>query len=449
MQNTIIQIVVFIIVFGIIVAIHEYGHLFFAKRSGILVREYAIGMGPKIFAHRGKGGTLYTIRILPVGGYVRMAGWGDDTTEIKKGQSATLSVDAAADMLSSDEAGKVRQSTLSAAEDENALSVEPQLIRRINLSEHVELENAIPIQVTDYDFEKGLYIEGEVFGERKRFAVDHDATVIEEDGTELRIAPLDVQYQSASVLGKIITNFGGPLNNFILGLIAFIILTFLQGGVPSNSTVIGETPKDLPAYQAGLRTGDKILSINGTEVSNWTELTSQITGAKTKTLEIDYSRNGVEKTAQLTPDKQNGSQIIGVTTSMKTGFTDKLAGGFTQTINGMTLIARALGNLIAQPDLNKLGGPVAIFQMTGHATQAGLTGILSFMALLSINLGIVNLIPIPALDGGKILINIIEAIRRKPLKPEHEQIVTVAGFVFMVVLMLAVTWNDIMRAFIR
>ena len=187
--------VTFIIVFGIIVVVHEYGHLFFAKRAGILVREFSIGMGPKIFAHQAKDGTFYSIRILPLGGYVRMAGWGDDTTEIKKGTPASLMI------------------------------VENQVVK-INLSERVTLENSVPMLVTEYDFEEALFIEGEVFGETKRYSVDHDATIIEADGTELRIAPRDVQYQSASVLGKILTNFAGPLNNFILGIIAFIIITF-------------------------------------------------------------------------------------------------------------------------------------------------------------------------------------------------------------------------------
>ena len=85
-------ILTFILVFGIIVVVHEFGHFYFAKKSGILVREFAIGMGPKIFAHIGKDGTAYTIRILPLGGYVRMAGWGDDTTEIKTGTPVSLMV---------------------------------------------------------------------------------------------------------------------------------------------------------------------------------------------------------------------------------------------------------------------------------------------------------------------------------------------------------------------
>ena len=114
-----------------------------------------------------------------------------------------------------------------------------------------------------------------------------------------------------------------------------------------------------------------------------------------------------------------------------------------------TMIFRALGNLFAHPSLNKLGGPVMIFQASGTAAKSGVVGVLSFLAVLSINLGIVNLVPIPALDGGKILLNLIEAIRRKPLSQERESLVTMIGVVFMIVLMIAVTWNDIMRGFIH
>ena len=140
--------------------------------------------------------------------------------------------------------------------------VENQVVK-INLSERVTLENSVPMLVTEYDFEEALFIEGEVFGETKRYSVDHDATIIEADGTELRIAPRDVQYQSASVLGKILTNFAGPLNNFILGIIAFIIITFMQGGVPSNTNQIGQVQSGTPAYSAGLQSKDKIQAVNG------------------------------------------------------------------------------------------------------------------------------------------------------------------------------------------
>ena len=410
--------VTFIIVFGIIVVVHEYGHLFFAKRAGILVREFSIGMGPKIFAHQAKDGTFYSIRILPLGGYVRMAGWGDDTTEIKKGTPASLMI------------------------------VENQVVK-INLSERVTLENSVPMLVTEYDFEEALFIEGEVFGETKRYSVDHDATIIEADGTELRIAPRDVQYQSASVLGKILTNFAGPLNNFILGIIAFIIITFMQGGVPSNTNQIGQVQSGTPAYSAGLQPKDKIQAVNGEKTGNWQEVVQRISANDGSEIKLDIERDGASKTLELKPEKIDGRYRIGITQTIKTGFLDKLTGGFTQAANAATLIFKALGNLIAQPSLDKLGGPVAIYDLSGQAAREGLLSIIALLAMLSINLGIVNLIPIPVLDGGKIVLNIVEALRGKPLSQEKEGILTLVGLVFMVVLMIAVTWNDILRAFIR
>lgn len=410
--------VTFIIVFGIIVVVHEYGHLFFAKRAGILVREFSIGMGPKIFAHQAKDGTFYSIRILPLGGYVRMAGWGDDTTEIKKGTPASLVI------------------------------VENQVVK-INLSERVTFENSVPMLVTEYDFEEALFIEGEVFGEIKRYSVDHDATIIEADGTELRIAPRDVQYQSASVLGKILTNFAGPLNNFILGIIAFIIITFMQGGVPSNTNQIGQVQSGTPAYSAGLQPKDKIQAVNGEKTGNWQEVVQRISANDGSEIKLDIERDGASKTLELKPEKIDGRYRIGITQTIKTGFLDKLTGGFTQAANAATLIFKALGNLIAQPSLDKLGGPVAIYDLSGQAAREGLLSIIALLAMLSINLGIVNLIPIPVLDGGKIVLNIVEALRGKPLSQEKEGILTLVGLVFMVVLMIAVTWNDILRAFIR
>ncbi len=373
--------ITFIIIFGIIVAIHEYGHLWWAKRSGILVREYAVGMGPKIFAHQAKDGTLYTIRILPLGGYVRLAGWGDD--------------------------------------------------------------------ITEYDFEKELFIEGEVFGEIKRYSVDHDATIIEEDGTEVRIAPLDVQYQSAGVFHKMLTNFGGPLNNFILGIIAFIVLTFVQGGVPSTTNAIGQVEKGTPAYNAGLKAGDKIEAVNGTKTADWNNVVTEISGSKGKELKLEVSRSGKSETLSVTPKKMDGSYRVGIMQSMKTGFFDKITGGFVQAGQSATAIFKALGSLIARPSLDKLGGPVAIYQLSGQAARAGFPAIVYLLAMLSINLGIVNLFPIPVLDGGKIVLNIIEAIRGKALSQEKESIITMVGVVFMLVLFVAVTWNDILRAFVN
>lgn len=416
-------ILTFILVFGIIVVVHEFGHFYFAKKSGILVREFAIGMGPKIFAHIGKDGTAYTIRILPLGGYVRMAGWGDDTTEIKTGTPVSLT-------LADD--GKVK---------------------RINLSGKKLDQTALPMQVTQFDFEDKLFIKGLVLEEEKTFAVDHDATVVEADGTEVRIAPLDVQYQNATIWGKLITNFAGPMNNFILGVVVFWILIFMQGGVRDVDTNQFHVMPQGALAKVGVPETAQITKIGSHEISNWESLIQAVeseTKDKTApTLDVTISEKGSDKQVTVTPEESQGRYLLGVQPGIKSDFLSMFVGGFTTAADSALRILSALKNLIFQPDLNKLGGPVAIFKASSDAAKNGIENVLYFLAIISINIGIFNLIPIPALDGGKIVLNILEAIRRKPLKQEIETYVTLAGVVIMVVLMIAVTWNDIMRLFFR
>lgn len=415
-------ILAFIFIFGVIVVIHEFGHFYFAKKAGILVREFAIGMGPKIFAHTGKDGTLYTIRILPLGGYVRMAGWGEDKTEIKTGTPASLTLN---------EAG---------------------VVTRINLTGK-QLDNlSLPMNVTSFDFEEKLEITGLVLEESKTYKVDHDATIVEEDGTEVRIAPLDVQYQNATVWGRLITNFAGPMNNFILGILVFIFLMFMQGGVADSSSNAVSITDGGALQAAGLVTGDKILSVNGDATDSYTEVATIISKAAedattAPSFDLVVEHDGATKNVTVTAEKVDGTYRIGISPILKTGFVDKIVGGFQQAGATALLIVTALKNLIANFDVKQLGGPVAIYKVSAQAAEFGLASVLGLMAMLSINLGIFNLIPIPALDGGKIVMNILEAIRRKPLKPETESYITLAGVAVMVVLMIVVTWNDIIRVF--
>lgn len=415
-------ILAFIIIFGIIVVVHEYGHFYFAKKAGILVREFAIGMGPKIFSHTGKDGTLYTIRILPLGGYVRMAGWGEDKTEIKTGTPASLALN---------EAGQVI---------------------RINLSQKQVDREAVPMQVTAYDLEEALTITGKVLDESRTYLVHHDATIVEEDGTEVRIAPLDVQYQNASVWGRFLTNFAGPLNNFILGILAFVLLAFLQGGVPNLETNQIQVEPASALEAAGIQSGDRLLSINGQAIEDYQDISDAVdainaSGEKNPVAMIQV-QSGKETREVSVPLKRDGDRYrLGVSPGLKTGFMDKLFGGVTMAVNTAGLIVNALRGIIARFDVQQLGGPVAIYKVSAQAAEAGFLPLLELLAMLSINLGIFNLIPIPALDGGKIVINILEAIRRKPLKRETESYITLAGVVVMVLLMLVVTWNDIVRVF--
>ncbi|HEM5552245.1 TPA: RIP metalloprotease RseP [Streptococcus suis] len=415
-------ILAFIFIFGVIVVVHEFGHFYFAKKAGILVREFAIGMGPKIFAHTGKDGTLYTIRILPLGGYVRMAGWGEDKTEIKTGSPASLRLN---------EAG---------------------VVTRINLSGKQLDSLSLPMNVTSFDFEEKLEITGLVLEESKTYKVDHDATIVEEDGTEVRIAPLDVQYQNATVWGRLMTNFAGPMNNFILGILIFILLFFMQGGVANPSSNAVSIAEGGALQAAGVVTGDKILSVNGNTTDSYTEVATIISKAATDattapSFDLVVEHDWKNRHVSVTAEQVDGAYRIGISPILKTGFVDKIVGGFQEAGATALRVVTALKNLIANFDVKQLGGPVAIYKVSSQAAEFGLVSVLGLMAALSINLGIFNLIPIPALDGGKIVMNILEAIRRKPLKPETESYITLAGVAVMVVLMIVVTWNDIIRVF--
>ena len=423
----IVTIITFILVFGILVLVHEYGHYFFAKRAGILVREFSIGMGPKIWWKR-KNGTTYTVRILPVGGYVRLAGNDDeDEEELRPGTPVTLQLN----------------------DDDEVVT--------INTSSKSTLFQGIPMQLVYTDLTDDLWIKGYVNGDEsevKVYSVNHDAVVIERDGTQVQIAPRDVQFRSASLPARMMTNFAGPMNNFILSLVVFIILGFTLAGVPTNSNQIGKVNSGSVAAQAGLKAGDRITKVNNTKISNWTDLSMNLSDKPGQKVKVTYSRDGHSRTVALTPKtvKQGKQKVgqIGILEQQRTGIRDRLLFGWQQFVQAGTLIFAVLGHMFTHGfSLNDLGGPVAIYAGTSQATALGFNGVLNFLALLSINLGIVNLLPIPALDGGKLLLNIIEAIIRRPILEKAEGIVTMIGFMILLVLMILVTWNDIQRYFIR
>lgn len=424
----VVTIIAFIIVFGTIVFVHEFGHYFFAKRAGILVREFSIGMGPKIFAYR-KNETTYTIRILPLGGYVRMAGLEEDDEDLQKGMPASLILD---------DAG---------------------IVKKINVSKKVTLLSGVPIELVDWDLTDDLWISGYENGneeELKKYVVDHDALIIEKDGTEVQIAPKDVQFQSASILNRILTNFAGPLNNFLLAIVAFTLVAVMQGGVQTTTNYVASVENNSVAQKAGIRKNDQIIKINKTKTSSWTTLATAISNQAGKKTVLIIKRADKEKKITLTPEtkKENGQKVgyIGISSRVNTNKSPLaiISYGVKQTGSVITQIFAVLGSMFTKGfSLNDLGGPVAMYSYTSEAAHYGVISVISLLALLSVNLGIVNLLPIPALDGGKLLLNIVEVIRGKPIDPNKEMIITLIGFAFMLVLMVLVTWNDISRYFLH
>jgi regulator of sigma E protease len=415
-------ILIFLIVFGLLVFVHEFGHFIVAKKSGILVREFSIGMGPKLFQIR-RNPTTYTIRWLPLGGYVRLAG-SDDESKLDPGMTVILQLN---------------------DQDE---------VVRIDASESDMPIEGIPVQVTKADLVDNLVIEGYENGDENKpvtYHVNHDATIIEKNGTELIIAPRDTQFNEAKVWQKLATNFAGPFMNILLGFVVFLIWTFTVPG-PATTT-IQSTTNGSPAQVAKIEPGDRIVAVNGQKINSFEQVTEKVNQSKGKSLKFELSKDGSTKTVIVKPkahriQKQKIYQI-GIVAKSNENAGVKLKRGWDTAVSTTGLIFNAVGNLFRHFSLNKLSGPVGIYSQTSQVSQMGFTYVLAFLAMISINLGIVNLIPIPGLDGGKLLLNLIELVRGKPISEEHEAIVELIGFGLLLVLIIAVTGNDIYRYFIK
>ncbi|TQS75526.1 RIP metalloprotease RseP [Ornithinibacillus gellani] len=420
-MNTIIA---FIFMFGLLVFIHELGHLIFAKRAGMLAREFAIGFGPKIFSFT-KNETLYTIRLLPVGGYVRVAGEDPEIIELKPGHHIGLTFN---------DQGKVNQIIVN------------------NKSKHPE---ARVIEVEHVDLDHQLVIEGyevDETDEKLHFDVDEKAFFIM-DEKETQIAPFDRQFASKSVGQRAMQLFAGPMMNFLLAMVLFFILGVIQG-VPAEKALIDQVQPDSPAATSGFKDGDEIVAIDGTPISTWEEFTGIVIKSPDKELNMSVSRGKEVIDLTVVPrsvESQQGDKIgqIGVQRAFEKSAMGTLKYGFVQTYETTSLILTNLFMLVTgQYSIDMLSGPVGIYDITDQVVQTGFHNFLMWTAILSVNLGIINLVPLPALDGGRLLFVGIEAVRGKPVDPQKEGLVHFIGFALLMLLMIVVTWNDIQRLFL-
>ena len=219
------------------------------------------------------------------------------------------------------------------------------------------------------DLDDGLWIKGYVNGDEdqlKVYSVDHDAMIIERDGTEVQIAPRDVQFRSASLPARMMTNFAGPMNNFILSLVVFIILGFTLTGVPTNSNQLGQVNVGSVAAKAGLKANDRIIKVNNQKINNWTDLSTNISNKPNKTVSITYERGNKTYHTKLTPKAvERGHQKvgqIGIVEKQEKSLAARLKFGWQQFIQAGTLIFSVLGHMFTHGfSLNDLGGPVAIY----------------------------------------------------------------------------------------
>ena len=340
----------FAIVLGITIFIHELGHFLFAKRAGIYVHEFSLGMGPRLFKFRRKNDeTEYSLRLFPIGGFVRMAG------------------------------------------------------------EEIEEDRSVP--------------------ENRRL-------------------------QAKGWVDRFLTIIAGVMFNFILTIVLFFMIALFMGA-PELKPYIDKIEENYPAANTELQPGDLVLKVNKTRVRSRDMLRFELLINKDKPVILQVKDTaGKIKNIKITPKKevQNDVEtyIYGFSLVKKEyiGFFPSIKFAFVRTfdlIEQMFFVLKAL--FIGRLGLDSLAGPIGILNIVGEVAKVGIVSLLEYICFLSINVGVINLLPIPAFDGGRVLFLIVEKIKGKPIDPKVENIIHAVGFVILMLLMLFVTYNDILRLF--
>ena len=348
----ILTLILFILILGVIVFVHEGGHFIFAKLTGVHVYEFAIGMGPVLFKKIAKDGTQYSIRAIPIGGFVSLAGEEIDEEERKKTKGKNL--------------------------------------------------------------------------------------------------------QDKTLLQRFLVMFMGVGNNFIFAFL-LLFLMGIFGGAPSTAPVISGVTEGTPAAEVGIEKGDKVTEINGHKVTFLEDISLYLTVEDlSKDLNIDVvKKDGKEKSYKVTPTKvkdDNGEEryAIGIVLSpeIEKGLGKSIKYAFNEERAIFKQMFVVLGNLFTGGvKVNQLSGPVGIYSIVGEMSKEGIKPLLYLTALLSINVGVINLLPFPAFDGGRILFLIIEKIKGKPVDAKIENTIHAIGFILLIILMIYVTFNDILKLF--
>lgn len=436
-----ITIIAFLFILGFSITIHEFGHFIFAKLFRIPVEKFSIGFGPPLIRKK-IGETDFRIAYLPVGGYVKMAGEEDVEVPLLK-----------------------QDQTKGDVEKKEIMSSGPgfydaPLLHRIFVVLSGPLFNifsAIVILVVIYMF-LGVYVNPYL-----RIKVEPD-TYVAKLGFQDRDSVISINdrvVNSWDALEELINDNNGKIINTKVkrndAIIEIRIMVnrdslFFKPFVPP---VVGSLKIGGPAHKAGMSANDSILRIDGETIENWDQFVSKVRQSKNIPLNIEWLHNGEFKSAVITPlpfyDPLLKDTIgqIGIVMPLKKIYIAPHRSVIIAVERGIELIYLTLKTLyeliIGKISRKALGGPIAIARLTGESARWGFENLLSLLAVISINLGLVNLFPIPALDGGHIIIAIIEGIRKKRFTKKTRSVIQQVGFTILILLIIYVTFNDLTR----
>ena len=260
-------------------------------------------------------------------------------------------------------------------------------------------------------------------------------------------------YCEKSIPARMLVILAGSGMNLILPVFLFFSIFFFSGvTTPSSEPILGTVLPGRPAEVAGLKEGDRILRIEDKSISGWMDFVDSIKASDGQSLTVYFERDGVEQSTVVVPefDAENNRAMVGVmggVTVTHPGFFESIGLAVERTVSVIVAMLQELGRLIAQLSGENLAGPVGVVHMTGEVAKMGLVPLLNFTAFLSLNLGIINLFPIPALDGGHFLTLVVEALRGKPMSPKFLHYTQTLGIALLLVLMVYATKNDIVRIF--
>lgn len=249
------------------------------------------------------------------------------------------------------------------------------------------------------------------------------------------------------VLARMSVVFAGPFMNFVFAIIFFAV-AFMYFGTPSPYAVIGEVSEGSPAASAGLMTGDVVQSVDGKSVETWEDMTACIQAAADKTLSLQLERGSEVITTEVTPqyNEENQRYLIGVTQNIeKANLWQSIKLGCKQTYEFTTLLIVSLYKMLTGQMAVDVAGPVGMVSIVGDYAQNALMYLFMLAGMLSVNLGIINLIPFPGLDGSRLVFLGIEGVRGKPVPSDKEAMVHFVGLVLLMGLMVVITVNDIGR----